>query len=171
MSGSLASCPDSIPLFFFSGSSALCPDSIPFYVWFSDIVPNSIPSFLFRVLRHRAWIRSILFFFWFSGIVIGFDFFFNFEFSSIVLEFDPFFLLRVFRHHAWISLSFPTSCPDFPHLPRHHDRVSLIFSDITSGFLLSFSASCPDHSSSQALCSSFSYSFSRGDSVLLSLRY
>ena len=149
-------------------------DSIPSFCFgFSGIMPGFDSLFLFRVLRHRARIQSLLFvsgslasclysifFFYvgFSGIVSGFDLFFifYFEFSNIVPGFDPFFLLLILRHRARILLSFLALCSDFPHLPRHHDPASLIFSDITSGFLLSFLVSCPDHSSSQASCSGLS---------------
>ena len=71
--------------------------------------------------------------------------FFCFEFSGIMPGFDPFLLFRVLRHRVRIfliflnivsehRLSFPTSCPDFPHLPRHHVRALLIFSGKVSNF-------------------------------------
>ena len=129
---------------FVSSSPASCPDSISSFCFkFSGIVPEFDP-FFFMSSSPASCLDLIFFFFFF------------FEFSSIVPGFYPFFFLRVLRHRAQISLSFPASCSYFPHLSRYHDRASLIFSDIASDFLLSFLASCLDHSSSQASCSGFS---------------
>ena len=94
--------------------------------------------------------------------------------------FDPF-LFRVLWHCAQILLSFSASCPDFPHLPRHRVRASLIFFGIASSFHylfrhyvrifliflgimsehhLYFSASCPAFSSSSSTsCLSIAYLF------------
>ena len=67
--GSPASCPDSIPSFV-SGSQASCSDLIPgialgfdsfFCFGFSGITPRFDPFILFRVLRHRTRIQSLLF--------------------------------------------------------------------------------------------------------------
>ena len=172
VSGSLILRSDST-LHFVLGSPTSLPDSIPSFCFrFFCLTPGFNPFVLFWVLRHRVRIRSfyfLFFYFGFSNIVPGLDPFllllsslascpdsipfFCFRFSDIVPGFDPF-LFRVLRHCAQILLSFPASCPNFRHLPRHRVRASLIFFGIASDFhylfwhririSLSFSASCPD---------------------------
>ena len=147
MSGSLASCPDSIPLFFFC---------FGFFCIMTEFNP-----FLCLVLRHCAQFDPFFFVsgsqtscldsihsfcFWFSGIVLGFFFFFIisnspascpdsipsfcFGFSGIVLGFH-----YLFRHHVQIfliflgimiehRLSFPTSRPAFSYLFLHHVLIT-----------------------------------------------
>ena len=133
-------------LHFVSGSLASCLDSIPLFSFgFSGILPEFDPFFLFRVLRHRSWVR--------------------FGFSCILPGFDPFVLFQVLWHRAQISLFSPTLfpdsssslelCPDFiiffgivsgfpyhhrhhvriTHLPRHHAWVSLSPSVVATQFL------------------------------------
>ena len=108
-------------------------------------------------------LHSILFYFGFSGIVLGFYYIFRhcvwiflgivsehrLSFSASLLTFIIFFNIV-----PGFSSSSLTSClciaylfwhrvRIFPHLPWHCVRASLIFFDIASGFLLSSSASCP----------------------------
>ena len=177
-------------LIFVSGSPASCSNSIPSFCFgFSGIAPGFDPLVLFRVLRNRAWIRSfrfvssspesrldsiLSFCFGFSGITPGFNPFilfwvlrhrsqilsfflisgslascpnsipsFCFGFFGIVPGFDPFLLFQILQHRARILLSFSTSCSDFPHLPRHRVRASLIFFGTVSEFSSSSSTSCP----------------------------
>ena len=111
-------------------------------------------------------LHSILFYFMFSGIVLGFYYLFRhcvwiflvilsivsehrLSFSASRLTFIIFFSIV-----PGFSSSSLTSCLSigyyfwhrvriFSHLPWHCVRASLIFFDIASGFLLSSSASCP----------------------------
>ena len=143
------------------------------------------PFILFQVLRHHAGIRSLRFvsgslhrarirsLSFVSGSLTSRSdsiFLFYFGFSSIVLGFDPFLLFRVLRRRAQILLSFLASYSNFPYLPQHCVRASLIFFGIVSEHLLSFPASCPTFiiffgivtgfsSSSSASCSSIAYLF------------
>ena len=100
------------------------------------------PFILFRVLRHRAWIRSLHF-------ILGFS-----------------------ASHSDSILSFCfgfSSCSNFRYLFRHRDRIFLIFLGIMSEHRLSFLASCPTFiiffgivtlfSSSSASCPSIAYLF------------
>ena len=98
----------------------------------SSIVPGFDPSFLFRVLRHRARIQSLLLF-WvlrhhtqirslllISGSLsscLDLILSFCFGFSNIVPRFDPFFCFRVLWHYDRIRsllfiLSSRPSCPN-----------------------------------------------------------
>ena len=120
--------------------------------------------FLFRVLRHCAWVRSLRFVSGSPTLRSDLNPFFCFGFSDIALEFDHFILFWVLRHRAQISLSSTASCPDsssslvscqdfiifsgivsgFPylhrhciwitHLPKHHARVSLSPSVVATQF-------------------------------------
>ena len=185
VSGSLASRPIR-SLRFVSSSQASRLDSIFFFSFsFSIIVPGFDPFMLFQVLRHHAGIRSLRFvsgslhrarirsLHFVSGSLASRSdsiFLFYFGFSSIVLGFDPFLLFRVLRRRAQILLSFLASYSNFPHLPQHCVRASLIIFGIVSEHLLSFPASCPTFiiffsiaigfsSSSSASCSSIAYLF------------
>ena len=80
-----------------------------------------------------------------------------FGLSGIVPGFNPSVLFRVLQPRARIQSLFfvsgsPTLCPDLAHLFRHRVRIPHHRVLIS----LSSSASCPDHSSSQASCSGFS---------------
>ena len=119
VSGSPASCPDSIPSFcfgfsgivlgfdsfFYFGFSGIVLEFDPFCFWFSGIVLGFDPFFLFRVLRHRARIRLLLFSSSCPASCANFIIFFGFVsrsliFPGIVLEF-----LLVFQSWQLSSIS------------------------------------------------------------------
>ena len=121
----------------------------PFIIFFgfSSITPGFIPFVLFRVLRHRAEIRSLPFVSGSPASCPNSIPSFCFKFSGIAPGFDPFLLLRVLRHGAQIrSLPFvsgsPELCPYFHYLFRHRDLIFFIFLSIVSEHRLSFPASC-----------------------------
>ena len=129
---------------FSSSSSASCP-SIAYLFWhrvrLSLYFQASCPSIAY-LFQHCVRILLI-----YSSIVSGF--------SSSSLASCPN-IAYLFQRRVQLSLSFPASCQDFPHLPRHRVRASLIFFGIASCFLVSSLALCLDHSSSQASCLGFS---------------
>ena len=132
---------------FSSSSSTSCP-SIAFLfrhcVRLSLSFPTSCSDFP-HLPQHR--VRASLIFF---GIVSSICHYLLWHRVQIFLIF-----LDILSEHrlsfltsSRLSLSFLASCPDFPHLPRHRVRASLIFFGIMFGFLLSSLALFLDHSSS-----------------------
>ena len=88
---------------------------------------------LFRVLQHRARIRSLRFVLGSPALCLDLTPSFCFGFSGIVLRFDPFVLFRVLQHRTRIrSLRFVSGSP--ASHPNSIPSFCFKFSGITTGF-------------------------------------